>query len=183
MHSINPLPPTTPQTPALSWSLQQRFDNLPRFRTNMPPNQLIKRRFSFSIGVLSTPKWSKNPVPVEYCVTVSTQKDYLMYQLRFWRHSVHHWGFSCTKLIFQIKNRGVKQRALRLRVAAGYRHYPNNVCSGCGLSQPCRNVLACRLAPGQVWQYPPQWRLSQDVGLFSFCILIVRKLREQPSLL
>ena len=68
----------------------------PFTRTNMPPNQLIKRRFSFSIGVLSTPKWSKNPVPVEYCVTVSTQKDYLMYQLRFWRHSVHHWGFSCT---------------------------------------------------------------------------------------
>ena len=151
MHSINPLPPTTPQTPALSWSLQQRFDNLPRFRTNMPPNQLIKRRFSFSIGVLSTPKWSKNPVPVEYCVTVSTQKDYLLYQLRFWRHSVHHWGFSCTKLIFRIKNRGAKQRALRLRVMTDYRNHPNNVCSGCALSQPCRNVLAYRLALWQVW--------------------------------
>ena len=48
------------------------------------------------------------------------------------------------------KNRGVKQRALRLRVAARHRHCPNNVCSDCGLSQPCRNVLACRLAPGQV---------------------------------
>lgn len=36
----------------------------------MPPNQLIKRRFSFSIGIISIPKWSKNPVPVEYCVTV-----------------------------------------------------------------------------------------------------------------
>lgn len=48
--------------------------------------------------------------------------------------------------LIQLKNRGVKQRALRLRVMTDYRNHPNNVCSGCALSQPYRNVLAYRLA-------------------------------------